>query len=423
MWGVGSILAVRIPELHGAFLLIAILASVPAAHGQSINLSDAAEISLVTVSPGEAVYSLFGHSAIRVRDPERELDLSYSYGTFHFDDPMFVPKFAMGRLDYFLSVTRWSNAYRAYRDVERRPAVEQVLDLTPDQRDALFAFLQINARVENRYYRYDFLFDNCSTRIRDALKSVLGEQIDYANNDPVPYTFRQLLRPYLSGTPFLELGIDLLLGARTDRLATRSETTFLPDFLEQSFDQAVLIDSAGVARPLVLRKDSLIRIENYTRQRASVPWPGIILSLVAALILIKTIREVRGSVRGEMIDVTLFGLVGLIGCFLLFMWFGTAHHVTAANWNLAWAWPTHLIYAAVVARHGITRYSATYAALTSASTILFIVLWPVIPQDLNESLLAVAVVLAVRSAWAAVLWRRKRAGVEKVRPAPESVKA
>ncbi|MBT8399344.1 MAG: DUF4105 domain-containing protein, partial [Rhodothermia bacterium] len=151
-----------------AILLLMVALDAADLMAQGDRLSESSRISLVTVMPGDAVHSLFGHSAIRVSDPDRGLDLSYSYGTFNFDDDFFVAKFALGRMDYYLSVAYWRNALKLYRDIEERPAVEQVLDLTHEERERLFDFLQTNAREENRYYRYDFLFDNCSTRIRDA---------------------------------------------------------------------------------------------------------------------------------------------------------------------------------------------------------------------------------------------------------------
>lgn len=377
---------------------------------QGERLSESSRISLVTVMPGDAVHSLFGHSAIRVTDPDRGLDLSYSYGTFNFDDDFFIAKFALGRMDYYLSISYWRNALRLYRDIEERPAVEQLLDLSLEERELLFDFLQTNAREENRYYRYDFLFDNCSTRIRDALRDALGSRVDFQNGHQSNATFRQLLRPYLAKTPFLELGIDLLLGARVDRAASMAETTFLPDYLEQAFDRAILYDTTGIERSLVTGKDSLITIAGYSRADNHTDWAAVSLWVVCALLLLKTIADARRNKRNGMTDVALFGLVGLIGCFLLFMWFGTAHHVTASNWNLAWAWPTHLVYAAIIARREVGSGTAAYAGVVAMANALLIAMWAFVPQDLNESFLAVCVMMAARGAWTAISWRKQRAG-------------
>jgi hypothetical protein len=142
---------------------------------QPPRLSAESEVSMVTILPGDPVYSMFGHSALR-HDPAQNIDRLYNYGTFDFSDPLFIPKFAYGHLRYFLSVVPYQRALRAYRQ-QRRPVLEQTLNLTRTQRTALFRVLQVNARPENRHYQYVFFFDNCSTRVRDALEQALGDAV------------------------------------------------------------------------------------------------------------------------------------------------------------------------------------------------------------------------------------------------------
>jgi hypothetical protein len=373
-------------------------------------LSDSASISLITVLPGEAVYSLFGHSALRVRDPDQNIDYSFSYGTFHFDDPMFVPKFTRGDLDYYLSVAYFDNALRLYRDVEGRPVIEQRLALSSDQQNRLFEFLQENAKTENRYYRYDFLFDNCSTRIRDALETALAGEVSFEDSDSSAVSFRDLLAPYLTGRSFLRLGIGLLLGVRVDRRASPRETTFLPDHLSSLFDNGVLTDSTGARRSLVLRRDTLLIVPSYRRAESGFPWAGLMLGTICSVLAVITLLEARRGQINERVDVFLFGLVGLVGCFLLFMWFGTSHNVTAANWNLAWAWPTHLVYAGLLARRGLSPQMVRYSMVSAAAMAILVAMWELIPQDLPEPALAVALMVAMRGAWTALYARKKKAG-------------
>ncbi len=382
-------------------------------------LSDSASISLITVLPGEPVYSLFGHSAVRVRDPEQGMDLSFSYGTFHFDDPLFVPKFARGKLDYYLSVTSFGNALRFYREVEGRPVIEQVLALDAEDRGRLFDFLRQNALPENRYYRYDFLFDNCSTRIRDALEQVFADRVAFSDTMASDGTFRELLAPYLRERTFLGFGIDLALGARLERVASAREATFLPDYLSTWFDTGVLRDAAGSVRPLVASRDTILWLEGYSRPQRSTPWSAISLTLLCAAVALLTLRESRRGRAKLRIDVVLFGLVGLAGCFLLFMWFGTDHRVTATNWNLTWAWPIHLIYAGVLARTGLTRVTALYATFAAAAMVILVGTWSLLPQDLPEPALAVAVMIAMRGTWLTLYARRAGGGT----PEPRSTRS
>jgi hypothetical protein len=134
---------------------------------QKQQLSDQAVISLITADPGEELYSLFGHSAIRVKDTVNNQDLVFNYGTFNFNTPNFYMKFTRGKLLYMLSIQQFDRFKRSY-EYEKRDLKEQILNLTQDQKQAIFQFLLWNYQPENRYYKYDFFFDNCATRIRDV---------------------------------------------------------------------------------------------------------------------------------------------------------------------------------------------------------------------------------------------------------------
>jgi len=177
-------------------------------------LSDAAVVSVITVLPGDRLYSLFGHTIIRVHDPDIGLDVGFNFGTFDFPQTLlggagFVARFAYGKLDYMLGTSRAPlDASAWYWNQERRASIEQTLDLTPDQARSLFALLVENARPENRIYRYDFFFDNCSTRPRDVFETILGPELKASLEDP-GRSFRQLLDPNLVGNPGVDLSMDI----------------------------------------------------------------------------------------------------------------------------------------------------------------------------------------------------------------------
>ena len=140
-------------------------------------LSDQAVISLITVSPGNQIHAFWGHTALRINDPANGLDLMYNYGLFVFD-AYFVPKFVYGKLDYILCSTHMRQEIDRYKNRERRALFEQVLQLNQEEKQAVFDFVENNALLENRTYRYDFLFDNCSTRILDLIEDVLGKSLN-----------------------------------------------------------------------------------------------------------------------------------------------------------------------------------------------------------------------------------------------------
>ena len=199
--------------------------------------------------------------------------MTYNYGTFDFETGNFVLKFLHGNLDYTLSMQGFEAVRRAYR-AQGRPIIEQTLDLTPAQQRRLVDLLTINMRPENRRYRYHFLFDNCSTRIRDVLEAALGEETLHAAELPDDaQTFRELIEPYQRAVPFLDAGVDVLLGAPVDRPADGREIMFLPEDLMHAFDRA-RIGAGEDTRPLVVRTDTLLWIEGYDTERTSFPLGG-----------------------------------------------------------------------------------------------------------------------------------------------------
>ncbi len=362
-------------------------------------LSDSARVALVTILPGRSLYAAFGHSALRVYDPVQGIDWLFNYGTFDFSDPWFIPKFIYGQLDYFLSVSDYARAVQFYRDVERRPIVEQWLNLSPAQRDTLMGFLMWNARPENRTYRYDFLYDNCSTRIRDVLERTLGPALRFTHATPAT-TFRHMLDPYVADRPLLQLGFYLAMGQRVDRLPTAREIMFLPLDLKSAFDQAQLLrDTAWL--PLVAQTDTVFWPEGH-RPLPEPTWPWLtVLSwlLFAAGAGATGIAWQRGQLSSSRLDALLFGTVGLIGLLLLLLWIATIHTVTAWNWNLLWAWPPHLLVAIRLwHRRCPDRLERIYLFVTGLLTFLLALGWFFWPQALHPALQPIALLLVVRTA-------------------------
>lgn len=359
---------------------------------------------MVTVLAGEDVWTEFGHSAIRVRDPMRGIDLLYNYGTFDFSDPYFIPKFTYGRLDYMLSVGHYTNMLDFYRRLER-PVIEQHLSLTAAQRQELFRFLQINARPENRTYRYDFLFDNCSTRVRDAFEKALGDALQFSGRPDPGESFRHLLDPYVADRPALDVGFDLGLGLPADRIATSREVMFLPEYLFEAFEGAVLQDSLG-RRPLVAQTDTVFWVDAYDFHERAFPWPLVLTWLLGLSGVAWTAYGVRQRRKpGRLFDGVLFGVAGFVGLIIFYLWVISEHQVTDANWNVVWAWPTHFIAAVLVARQSEAPWLPRYFGATAVATALLSIGWGWWPQDLHAALLPIALLLAVRGAWRAYAGR------------------
>ncbi len=351
-------------------------------------------VSLLTILPGSEIYSLWGHSALRITDPRHGLDITYNYGTFDFEAGHFALKFLHGNLDYTLSTYWFEASLRAYQ-AQGRPVIEQTLDLTPAQQQRLTELLAVNLRPENRRYRYHFLFDNCSTRIRDILEAALGEETLHAQAlpDDAP-TFRALIDPYQRAVPFLDAGIDVLLGAPADRSADGRDIMFLPEYLMEAFGKAQ-IGMGETARPLVARTDTLFWIAGYGASGKRFPWEFVAAWLLFAGGLALTLRR-PGVIRA--LDAPFFLAIGATGLLIAYLWFVSHHDVTNANRHLFWAWPTHALAAGVLlARRAPSRLLAIYMAAASAALIVSVLISPFVAQPFPAAWLPVALLAAVRA--------------------------
>lgn len=371
------------------------------ASAQSKPLSAEAEVSMITILPGDPVYSMFGHSALRIHDPVRGIDQLYNYGTFDFSDPLFIPKFAYGHLRYFLSVASYPAALRAY-EKQGRPVIEQSLNLTRSQRMALFRFLEINARPENRYYQYVFFYDNCSTRVRDALEKALGDAVRFTDQPQPERSFRHLLDPYAANLPLVDLSFDLALGQPADQVPTAREAHFLPEYLFEAFSHAT-IQTPDTTRSLVARTDTVQWIEGYSATPSSFDWP------VAAgwLFLVFTLgwtgwQATTGRHPGEYGDACLLLFVGIVGALVCFLWFLATYEVTEFNWNLAWAWPTHVIAASVLLWRPSSSGLRLYLGVTAIGAVLVAGTGPFFPQDLHAAVYPFVLGVGIRTGWRAL---------------------
>ncbi|MGZ5222406.1 MAG: Lnb N-terminal periplasmic domain-containing protein, partial [Chitinophagaceae bacterium] len=232
-------------------------------------------ISLLTCSPGEELYSTFGHTALRVQDMQTGTDHVYNYGSFEFG-PDFYTEFIKGKLLYFLSVEDFSDFMYQY-EYERRSVQEQVVLLDCNEKQNLLNALQKNAEEQNKYYRYDFLFDNCTTRAGDMVAAQSDTPVIFNNILPAETpSFRNLLHTYLDRgqQPWSKLGIDILLGSRLDRKVTNREAMFLPDYLLKGFDSARVNRRPLVSAPVTILESSL------SSQKNSLFTPAVVFSLV-----------------------------------------------------------------------------------------------------------------------------------------------
>lgn len=289
------------------------------------------------------VYSMYGHTAIRVNDAANGIDAVFNYGVFSFDSPNFMYRFAKGQTDYLMIGQTYRSFIPEY-EKEKRSVYEQVLNLTADGKSKLFQALLENAKPENRIYRYNFFIDNCATRVRDMIERNAGVPVRFADNRPTE-SYRHLIKDYHRSFRWIDLGIDLLVGKKAEESVPAYGQMFLPEYLMSQFSKAEIVTD-GKTQPLVVETRTILEFPN-TKNRYDLPWPAFVFGLLFLLILSISLRNYLRNIRTNWLDYWLFALTGFAG--LIIGWFTlySEHPAMSPNYNLLWAFPPNLIFACV----------------------------------------------------------------------------
>lgn len=352
-------------------------------------LSDHATISLITYSPGDELYTAFGHSSIRVRDDAQAIDRLYNYGTFDFETEAFYLKFARGDLLYQLSVGL-SNAEINERGNLGQGVTESILNFNAEQRQAMFSELETNLLPENRFYRYDFTLDNCSTRVRDIFEKVWGHPV--ADPSIGKITFRQMLDPYFLRIPWIRFGIYLLLGAGVDRLVTPREACFLPFNLERAVQESSTETGPLGGKPAAIYQPQPL---------PSAPWylrPEIVFWVLVVAWMGWWFWGGRSA--SSFLSGLVLCVFGAVGTLIVVYAANTLHWEAYDNWNLGWLIPTHLLAGVCVIffRRRWGFWLRLYLAIALAETALFVVASPWLPQQFHHAIYPLAILVGWRCA-------------------------
>ncbi|MFN0030540.1 MAG: DUF4105 domain-containing protein [Flavobacteriales bacterium] len=378
----------------GLLLCCTLVLSEAIAHKAATTLTDSAHISILTCSPGPDLYSLFGHTAIRVEDHALQppLDLVFNYGTFDFNDESFYMKFATGKLPYKLAVSDFGNFQYEYI-VTGRSISAQLLLLTPDETQQLWNLLVINQQPENCYYKYDFFYDNCCTRVRDIVrKAAHNHDITYNYKYTRTCTYRQAIQRYLDYQPWSDFGIDLALGMPCDAVIGNEGFMFLPDSLMNEIDYANH-EGRRLAMPVVeiLPAEFDWKISK---------WFSPILVFVLFLLVHVPVGLLLAKRKERVIQCTdrlIFFVTGIVGLLIVFLWFFTDHTATHNNLNILWANPLTLLLAFV--RNGATgRWIRIFLSIYLAVLMLTTATWFFLPQQLHLAVIPIMVAL-IFSCW------------------------
>ena len=289
----------------------------------------ALQISILTCAPGEDVYTAWGHTAIRIIDSSKQTDIVYIFGTFDFNTPNFLLEFIKGNLNYFLSADNFQNFIFEYQ-YYGRSIKEQVLILTDAEKINWQNALLKNLEGENRYYLYNFITDNCTTRVKDGFYQFATTNVPLSNIKS--FRTHVVEAPYQQGIPWIGLGIDVLLGAVSDQTPTALQAGFLPDLL---FDQ------------LAAQPSHIAVTQNYdfTKTTASKPTDPIyyIIGLILVYLFVGKWNARWAVITAKILDLSLLFIFGLGGLLLVYMSLFSKHTACHDNFNIGWIHPLYLI--------------------------------------------------------------------------------
>ena len=316
-------------------LVITLTISVLNGFSQDSDPMDSVEVSLITCSPHEEIYSLYGHSAIRWHDlrqegPTKGQDLVFNWGMFSFSKPFFVLRFVFGLTDYEL-VCMNANTFWPYYKKWGSSVTEQVLNLTADEKRKLQQALAENLRPENRVYRYNFFYDNCSTRPRDIIEKNLNGKVIWSEQEGRQVSFREMVRECNRNHLWSKAGNDILLGLKADKSTNRIEQEFLPANLMTDIARAQVYEN-GTYRPLVLEQRSIVPPGVQLIEPDWIMTPTQLAILLLILSVAITWIEWRRKKTFKWLDVFLMGIQGLAGIALTAMLF-SQHPTTTLNLN------------------------------------------------------------------------------------------
>lgn len=391
----------------GAVALAAVL-GLGAARGAAQAPADSAgppgselSVYLLTMGQGDQIWERFGHNAIGIRDRRANTDIVYNWGIFSFDEPGFMGRFLRGEMMYWMAGFDAAATIVDYVTLNRTVEIQE-LNLSPAQRLALLEFIRWNAREENRYYRYDYFRDNCSTRVRDALDRVLGGALRRATDTIVTSgSYRDQAMRLLGNDPWPTIGVDIGLGRRTDRPLTAWEEMFIPMKVRDHVRSLRVPDETGALVPLVSGERVVFQATRRPEREAP---PPLLLPLLAAGAALggalyglgrRGLRRPGAAATAATAAMgTWCALVGAMGGALLYLRFFTQHAAAHDNTNLFAYNPAWLLLAAALPFAGAARgrgAARVLATLCGACTILGALLL-FVPGFSQDSLAAVLLV-------------------------------
>ncbi len=392
-----TLLSIVFSGMNRRNIFIIILIALICAPLQRAKGGERAFASLLTCSPGDEVYAYFGHTALRYCNPDKGLDLVFNYGVFDFSEPNFVGKFVAGETDYMLGIVEFPYFIQEYA-MRGSSVVEQELALDSLQRERLFALLRENYRPANRVYRYNYFYNNCTTKARDIIEAAMGEGaiIKYPESDGKQDSFRSTVHRFTAVSPWYSFGIDLLLGSEADALQNERTLQFIPSTLQADFSAASIVCGDSIL-PLLARTETLIEAVPADSEAASWFTPTLFFVILLLLVILVAVVEHRTKRIYWGVDLLLMTAQGVAGLLVAYMLLFSQHPTVGSNLLIILLNPLPLLILPVYIYCIVKGRKPRVLWLQSSMVLLFIVSAPLLPQYIPMPLYIFAATLLIRT--------------------------
>lgn len=377
--------------MRKAYMFLALILLLSSAKLAAQNVSDI-KVYLITCGPGTETYSIYGHSALRIVLPESGTDIVYNWGVFDFNTPHFVWKFAKGRLHYMLAATTFERFQQEYM-LEQRWLQIQEINLEADEKIRLIRLIDENLQPENVNYLYDFFYDNCSTRIRDLLEKVLGNNLLYPPDDPRQvHSFRIMAGKYQNPYPWLNAGIDLILGTPCEKKAHLRDRMFLPIEMQRGLSES-LIRRDGRMVALLKNPETILDFKEPQNKNSFYKSPPFIFSLfLIFFIIFFAVNKNRKLIR--LADIILFLLFSFLALFMIFSNFMTDHWQLKRNLNILWLSPFLFVCLAAIL---LRKEWYIWFRIVFILCLISLVIQIIFPGGFNTAFMPLMLILVHRS--------------------------
>jgi len=347
---------------------------------------------LITCGPGIDTYSNYGHSALRIAIPGKHTDIIYNWGVFEYNTKNFAWKFAKGRLDYMLDTEITKGFLQSYF-FEQRYVYSQRLNIDSKEVRKLTELINENLRPENIKYRYDFFYDDCSTRIRDLLEKSIGDKLKYP---PVEIgkveTFREMVARYQNPFPWLKFGVDLIMGSTSDKQAHFRDQMFLPIDMRNGLSKT-LVRRSDKMIPLLQNPEILIDFKNpQIKQNIFLSPPFVFTVLIIVILILAGLTKNRKIIR--IMDIIIYAVFSILSILMIFFNFFTDHQQMKWNLNIIWLNPFIVVCLLMLI---LNKTGEVWFRIVFYISAAFLVVHYVLPQQFNIGFLLLDIIIVIRS--------------------------